>query len=191
MSTPPLAIWLAETSPAPFTDPADCKRRAARFETTIRRRNWLEYTAGALVLVCFAGMSLSAFLKDQPLIGAAGALIMLGVAVVLVQLHRRASLLPPRPETPCLEHIAAQYRRQYEALRAVPVWYLAPLIPGLAAFYASVGYETAQAIGWSAALEGMVRPGLVTIGVFVAIAIANLLAAHSLKRKVDAINALA
>lgn len=191
MSTPPLAIWLSDDEPASFSDPADCKRRAARFEKTIRRRNWLEYAVGVVALVCFAASSVGAFAKGEPLIGAASALSVLGIAVVLVQLHRRASLLPPKPEAPCLDHIAAQYHRQYKALRAVPIWYLGPLVPGMAAFYAAVGYEVAQAVGWRTALEGLFYPAIITVTLFAAIALANWLAARSLKRKLDAISALA
>lgn len=190
MSNFPIPEWSAQVDDAQFTDPAAVQNRTQHFERTIRRRNRLENAAGFVCLVVFAAFGLGALSRGEFLIAVADALCVIGVLVVTWQLRRRANLLPMRPEAPCLDHLRAQYERQYRALRSVPKWYLGPLIPGIAAFYAAVTVRVAQSAGWARALEGLWLPLGFTVAVFVAIAFANWLAARALKRRIDQIDAL-
>lgn len=190
MSQLPLPEWAAEVADAQFTDPALVKARATKFDRTIMRRNFIEYAAGALALVLFTGLTVGAFIKGEPLIAVASIVILIGVGIVMWQLHVRGSVLLPAPEEPCLQHLRGQYYRQYKALDSVWKWYLGPLVPGILAFYGVVAFRVSQAAGWQVALEGSWKPLAVTVGLFLFIGLANWFAARALKRKVDQIDAL-
>lgn len=187
----PLPQWQLNTPKTSFTDPAQCAARAHSFDRRIRLRNMIEYAAGAFVLLLFGGLAIAAFIKGEALIGGSAVLTFAGVCVVLWQLQRRASVCERHPEQPCLDHLQAQYRRQYTALRAVPVWYLGPLVPGVALFYLAIAAGVARKTGWPVALEGLLVPLCINFGLFGAIALANWIAARSLKRELDAMSALA
>lgn len=191
MSLPPFPAWQNAASEASFSDPAACAARASKFERTIRRRNLIEYAAGALVIVLFAASSAGATFRGEWLIALSMALTVVGAGFVMWGLHRRASNLDRRPEDPCVLHLRRQYERQFEALRDVPKWYLGPLVPGMALFYISVTLGTAEVTGWAAAMDGILWPVAATVGLFGAIALANWIAARSLKKKIDEIDALA
>lgn len=191
MSLPPFPAWQNAASEASFSDPAACAARASKFERTIRRRNLIEYAAGAFVIVLFTASSVGAAFKGEWLIALSMALTVIGAGFVMWGLHRRASNLDRRPEDPCVLHLRRQYERQFEALRDVPKWYLGPLIPGMALFYLAVVLGTAEVTGWVEALRGIALPVVATIGLFSVIALANWIAARSLRRKIEGIDALA
>ncbi|WDA40645.1 hypothetical protein [Erythrobacter sp. BLCC-B19] len=191
MTTPPLPQWCDTAPDAAFTVPAECSRRADRFARRVRIRNGIEYAAGALVIVLFGAASVGAAIKGEGLIALSLALIVGGTLVILRNLARRAGNVERLPEEPCLAHLRRQYARQYAALRAVPVWYVGPLIPGCALLYASVAAGVAEVAGWRTALSGIAGPAAITFGIFAAIALLNLLAARGLKRQLDALDALA
>jgi len=191
MSLPPFPAWQNAASEASFSDPATCAARASKFERTIRRRNLIEYAAGAFVIVLFTASSAGAAFKGEWLIALSMALTVIGAVIVLLGLRRRASNLDRRPEDPCVLHLRRQYERQFEALRDVPKWYLGPLIPGLVLFYFAVTLGTAEVTGWVEALRGIALPVVATIGLFGVIGLANWIAARSLRRKIEEIDALA
>ena len=191
MTQPPFPIWQSDARDATFSDPATCARRASSFERTIRVRNIVEYVAGALVTVLFGASSVAAFVKGEWLVGSALTLTLIGIFVVLRNLYQRGGNLERRAEDPCLAHLRRQYERQHEFLRNVPRWYLGPLVPGIASFYAAVTYKTAEATSWSIALDGIAWPVTFTVGLFALIALANWFAARSIRRKIEAIDALA
>lgn len=191
MTTPPLPQWRDTASDAVFTAPADCSRMADRFARRIRIRNIIEYAAGAFVMVLFGSSSVGAAVRGEWLISLSLALIVGGTVLILRNLHRRGSNLARLPEEPCLAHLRRQYARQYDALRTVPAWYVGPLVPGCALLYLGVAAGVAENAGWGAALSGTVRPAAITFGIFAAIALFNLVVARGLKRKLDALEALA
>lgn len=191
MTTPPLPEWCDAAPDAAFTAPVDCSRRADRFARIVRIRNMIEYAAGALVLVLFASASIGAGVKGEWLIALSLALVVAGTLVVLRGLYVRAGSLERLPEEPCLAHLRRQYARQYGALRAVPVWYIGPLIPGCVLLYVAVAAGVAEVAGWRDALSGIAGPAAITFGIFAGIALLNLIGARGIKRKLDALDALA
>ena len=191
MTTPPLPRWCDTAPDAAFTAPAECSRQADRFARRIRIRNGIEYAAGALVIALFGSSAVGAAVKGEWLIAAALALIVGGTLVILRNLHRRASNVERLPEEPCLVHLRRQYARQYAALRAVPAWYVGPLIPGCTLLYLGVAAGVAENAGWRTALTGIAQPAAITFGIFAVIALLNLFGARGLKRKLDALDRLA
>ncbi len=190
MTSPPLPFWQTLDTDAVFNDPRDCARQATRFERQIRRRNIIEYAVGAVMLLAFGSFGIAAGAYGEWTIAGAMALTVAGIAVLLWNLKQRASNLERRPEDPCAAHLRRQYARQHEALRAVPLWYIGPLVPGIVAFYAAVTARLAEAVGWARALEGLIWPASVTFGLLGIVALANWIAARALSRKIAQLDAL-
>jgi len=191
MSLPPLTAWLDAGKDASFSDPAACAARASKFERSIRLRNSIEYSAGGLMTLLFGASAVAAMFRSEWMIGISMFITMIGITTVMWNLRRRGSNLVRRPEDPCVVHLRSQYVRQFEALRAVPRWYLGPLIPGMALLYVSIMISVAEVTGWQQALRGIAWPVAATVALFGAIALINWIAARSIRRKIEAIDALA
>jgi hypothetical protein len=191
MSHSPFTLWADQACDATFTDPAACAARASEFERQITRRNRREWIAGLVQLPVWGG--LAAFFWSVGEIPVALSLLLIGVGVlaILRNVARRAGNLDRRPEEPCREHLSRQYRRQYEALMTVPLWYIGPVVPGIIAFLATVTAGVAEFKGWEAALKDLIEPGVVIAGLFAAIMVANWWAAQRLKRELERIEQLA
>ncbi|BDI61111.1 hypothetical protein [Qipengyuania nanhaisediminis] len=185
MNTPPLPAWQSLGGDARFSAPEFCSREADSFARRVRVRNAIEYAAAGLVVLLFGAASIAAFVIGEALIGVSLVLIVLGTFVLTWNLRQRASNIARRVEEPCALYIRRQYRRQYDALRRVPAWYIGPLLPGTAMFYAVVTYKVARVSDLGTALAGLTGPAAVTFGLFAAVALANVLAARALKRKLD------
>lgn len=160
---------------------AELARRAGRFQRRIARRNALEYAAALLVCAGF-GFYLWAF--PDPLMRAGSVLSILGTLAVVWQLRRRASSRPlPGADSalPSRDFHRAELVRQRDALRAVWLWYVAPLVPGIIVF--RWGVETNPdpslpfARGWAA--DGVIA------AVMLGIILLNLYGAHRLQRQID------
>ena len=191
MSRFPIPEWAADIDDAQFTDPAKVKTRAVKFERTIKRRNFIEYAAGALSFVLFGGLAIASAYKGEFFFAAPAALCVICVGVVLWQLNKRGSYQPSPPEETCLTHLRGQYERQYEALRTVPLWYLGPLALGIFSFYAAMIVQFTQLGGFAKALEGTWQPILGTAAFFGFVWWLNWFSAGKLKKQIDQIDALA
>jgi hypothetical protein len=114
----------------------EIQRRSRRFEKRIDRRNLREYAGGAFVI---AGFTYYIFKFPGPLIRTGCALIIAGSLFVMVQLYRRASpskLPADLAVTASSEFHRRELVRQRDLLRSVWLWYIGPLVPGLAVFEA-------------------------------------------------------
>jgi hypothetical protein len=126
--------WQDSAADAAAPSIEEVRTGADRFYRIIRRRNFIEYAACALVVAFFGFGALSGAIRDS--IAQAGALLVVaGTIFVAWQLHSRASAMTP-PATdaalPILVHQRAQLVRQRDALAHVGLWYLLPFFPGLA-----------------------------------------------------------
>ncbi len=192
MTTPsPFSAWTSAQSDATFSDPAECAVRVTKFERQICIRNWVEYGAAVLVTVLFGGTTIAALFKGEVLVGLSTLAILIGVFVAMRGLKQRGSNLERRPEDSCLLHLRRQYNHQYLALRAVPRWYIGPMMPGVVLFYVAVTVNMAEVIGWANILVGIAGPIAITMTLFGAVVLANWFAARNLKTKIDAIDLLA
>ena len=191
MTTPPFPGWQDTASEARFSDPAQFARSTDRLTRNVRIRNAIEYIAGGLVIVLFGASAVDAMIKGEWLIAVSLALVVAGTLMILWNLRKRASNLVRLPEEPCLAHLRRQYAHQYAALRAVPVWYIGPLVPGVALLYLAIGTRVAERTDFVTSIEGLLGPAAITFGIFGMIIAANLLAARALKRKIAELDALA
>lgn len=191
MSPSPFPLWTAAADDAAFSAPEACAARASAFERKIVRRNRLERIAGLIQLPFWGGLAGFFLWEREWLVGLAMLLCGTGVLMVLRNLARRASTLPPQPEEPCLAHLERQYRRQLDALKSVPAWYIGPLVPGVLALFAAVTAGVAQSKGWIAAVEGALWPFTITFGLFAIVILLNRVAARAIAADLARLKTLA
>ncbi|WP_374405687.1 hypothetical protein [Pelagerythrobacter sp.] len=191
MTDPLLESWAGDEADARFTPQEEFARRHSRFERRIRRRNLLEYLAGGAVMAVFGWIAVQTALAGELVITLGWIVAIVGMGVVLLGLHRRASLLPHRLEADGRSHLRAQYERQRRALASVSRWYLAPLVPGMVLVFVGSALPVAREIGWPAALGGLALPALIVTGIFAGIAWLNRRTARALEREIAALDALA
>lgn len=110
---------------------ADIHDRAQRFKTRIQWRNMIEYGAGAIVVFAFFAIAINT--PDWG-IRTAAALIIAGVAYVTWKLATIASPTRKHDGVSWADFHRAELVRQRDATASVWRWYLAPLLPGMAAF---------------------------------------------------------
>jgi hypothetical protein len=123
--------WQASAADPALPDLAAVRAGADRFYRRVRRRNAIEYVAGAFVVLCFSAY---AVFLPMPTMRIGAAMVVVGTLIVVRQLHRLAAAapLPERAAVePILVHQRAQLARQRDALAGIFTWYLLPLIPGL------------------------------------------------------------
>ncbi|GAB5347590.1 hypothetical protein [Alteriqipengyuania sp. 357] len=182
-------IWQAESAAQTFTDPEELVRRSTGFERTIRRRNLIEYVAGALLL-CLEVPAFVMFVAiGEPMMAGAMVLMALGTLLVLWNQYKRASMQRRRPEEDCRSHLVSQYRRQAEALRTVPLWYIGPLLPGVLGVYGTVVFKAIGEVDAWDILAEMGPPFGATLAFFGFVIWLNLRAARSLRRQAEELEA--
>lgn len=184
----PLATLWRSQETRPMDVPFDLiERQATTFQRTIRVRNGLEYAAGALAAGLFARTALDD--ATPVLLRAAALLTLAGVVVVVTNLWLRghAAAEQPGPGTPTAVVLAwhrAQLVRQLELLRRVPVWYLGPLVPGLALHLVASAVASAEHPG---GVVAVVISAAVIAGVLGAVAWVNRRAARKLEETIAAL----
>jgi cytochrome bd-type quinol oxidase subunit 2 len=190
MTDPLFTRWAAEGADARFTDPDALRRMRTQFERRVRRRNLVEYLAGAVVVPVFAFAAWLAVRMGDPILALGWGVGIVGIAVVLTALYHRAGNLAHRPEIDARSHLRAQLVHQREALESVPRWYLAPLVPGIIVVLVATALRVARDGGWLAALLAFALPAIVVGGLFVGVAWLNRRAARFLAREIAALDAL-
>jgi hypothetical protein len=170
-------LWRDQSVPASTFTPDELRVKGDVFRRTVRRRNLIEYFAGAMVLTGFA-FYIWLYVDLPTRIGCA--VMIAGVCLVLWQLHRRASAEAPSPEglgQPAISHYRTQLVRQRDALRWVWLWYILPLLPGYEIFIWGRRMAMGASGGeWIYALMPIL--GVIVVAL-------NLYAAHKLQRQID------
>lgn len=182
MNEDPLkSLWRAQELPPVSFPVEELRRNAQRFQRRIRLRNALEYAACVLVVLGFARYFV---IFPSPLMRAGSVLIIIGTLLVAWQLRRRASNVHAPEEMSTLDFHRQQLVRQRDALRTVWVWYIAPLVPGMAVFRWGVETE----LGDGAPFARGIGANLAIVAVLIAIFLLNLYTARKLQRKIDQLN---
>ena len=126
-------LWQTAADPAPAVDPdriAALRAEAARFDRTIRWRDWRETAAAVIVAAAFGGMW-----PDAPPVGRIGVVLAVVGALFVIAWMWRAQRLHPRPApdlppAAALRAALARVNVQIGLLRSVMWWYLLPLAVG-------------------------------------------------------------
>jgi hypothetical protein len=180
-------IWGAQTVEPNLVTVEQIRVNANKFQSAVQRRNRVEYAAAVLVV---AGFGSYLWIFPTPLMRLGSLLIIAGTIFIVVWIHFRASTNPVPSQISFMDYISRyreELRRQQTALRTVWLWYLGPLVPGLALF----------TIGMSRLLEHAPGSGhpmwpflVVVVGVFVGVWLLNLWGARRLQRQIDELSSL-
>lgn len=130
-------IWQAQKVEGTVMSLDEIRRKAAKFQKRISRRNAREYMAGAAVVILMTSFIIrSSFAVER----AAAALCIAGIVYAMYRLHRLGSAQSAPADlglTSSLQFHRRELERQRKLLQNVWPWYLAPLMPGLALFVIS------------------------------------------------------
>ncbi len=179
-------LWLSQPVEGIHMSIEEIRQRSAKFERKIVWRNLREYVASLGASILFVGF----FVRTHDIfLRIAYILFILGMAWVVVQLHRRGSArsLPSAIEAAAsLQYFRAELERQRDALQDVFSWYLAPLVPGFVVM--TLGYLHSMPYP-----KGLIASAIVDVSVavmFYGIWRLNLRAARCLQRKIDDLYAI-
>lgn len=181
--------WQHGGTAAPLPPLNELRARADRLRRKIVRRNWIEYVAGIFVIAVFGA---GALIAPLPALRIGSALIVGGTLVVLWQLHRRGSPLTPMEHGGALSLLDFQRRelvRQRDALDSVFVWYLLPLIPGMATILAAPLLSVPMD-QWQWPPAEVLRAMGFSVLIFAGVYFINKRAARQLQGRIDQIDAL-
>lgn len=180
MAADPKTIWRnQETQPVSLTL-TEIRMKSEGYERRIRRRNAIEYAASAVVVVLFGAY---AFLLPGLLVKLGSVLVIAGTLVVVWQLHRRASV-EQTSASDCTSHLRGLLERQRDALRSVALWYLGPLVPGMAVLLVGL-YIRAMPVP-QARLRVLIVAGI-CVFVFAGVWLLNRWGAKRLQKQIDAL----
>ncbi len=161
----------------------EIRRRARKFEKTIRRRNFREYAAAVVVVIAFG---VSAW-RDTNMFVRAGAGLTIAATVFIVSyLHRKGSAHAMPADLTLPDYLVfhrAELVRQRDLLQGVWVWYLLPFVPGMVLVV--VGRTLDNPATWPRALVASAVCALVFFG----IGRLNQWAARKVQRTIDALDA--
>ena len=173
------ALW-QQSAPeqAPAFDLAAVKARAERFEARVRRRNRMEWLAGAVVFLWFGYHALVA---EAPLLIAGNAVIALSAVGLSLYLWRygrvRGEVDMSLDACAYVEAQAQTLDAQAKLLAQAPLWYVAPLALGMA-----VRMAASMPTGEERMLPWMLTLGFVAT-VFTGVAWLNVRGARALRRE--------
>ena len=180
------SLWQSMPT-TPVTITADEMRtRASAFQRKVRRRNLVEYIASGFVVIVF-GWYATWPVPATPLWPIANIMIIIGVMVVVWNLHRLARAATPpsgASATSLIDFQRAELTRQRDALKSVWLWYIGPVVPGLVLWLVAMGIGTADhAPGRT--IANLAGTAVVAALVFGGIILLNLLGAARLQRQIE------
>ena len=160
--------------------------KAQAFQKRIRRRNFIEYAA-TVVVVIVLGWYATLPSRAGLLWPASNGLIIAGMLIVALNLHRKARAIAPPVDASAeslIDFQRAELTRQRDALRTVWLWYILPVIPGIILWFIAIGID-GTARHPERALTALSGAAIVVVLVFVIIILMNLLGAARLQRMID------
>jgi hypothetical protein len=175
------SLWKSQSVESGDFSLKQLQRDASTFERMINRRNRIEYAACLLVALIFG--TYGWFSPENAVMQAGCALMVLGAFVIMVQLHRHASIkAAPGADLalPYVAYLRQELERQRDALRSVWLWYIGPIVPGLAVFVWGLAHENPAQFPWVITL--------LFIGPTLAVIAMNFHAAQKLQQKIDQLN---
>lgn len=159
----------------------ELRRRAGKFERRIRRRNMREYVASLIAVGLFVYFIATAHDWLQRV---TDVLFIAAMLWIVVALHRKGSAksLPEGVDTLSgLRFYRAELERQYQVVKNVWWWYLAPMVPGFVVLTIGYGWMHPHPAGW---VKIVVMDVAVT-GLFVWVWRMNQKAARCLERMIQ------
>lgn len=186
MTDPVIQFWNSQPIAPATIEPAEMEARASLLARRVKRRDAMEYAAGAIVVAAFGWIG---YKSADTLTAIACCLTIIGTLIVMRNLWVRR----PHDRPDALGQAShLRYRdelvRQRDSLASVWRWYLGPFSPGLALFMFAVWRLSAQALGVQQATTGLLPALLPTLAILAAIHWLNRAAARRLTREIAALD---
>ena len=178
-------IWQSQETEGTTVTLEDVRKRAARFQNTVRNRNLREYIASAIVIAAFGFL---AWHMPGWMMKLGSALVVAATIFVVWQLHRRGRTQSV-PDGATVAALLAFHRqelvRQRDALRTVWQWYLLPFLPGMVLILLG-RYFQLHAPGRSIAVDHLVIvfAAIFVALVFIVILLLNMWVAAMLQKRI-------
>lgn len=179
-------LWKSQPEEGFTMSLAEIHTRAQRFQSRIRIRNWIEYGAGAIVVLAF--LAIAAWTPDTYIRIAVG-LIVVGVGYISWKLATLAGATRKDDAQSWADFHCAELRRQHKALSSVWRWYLAPLAPGVGAFILASAFSATEGDIPVSMRVGVAIGGFAWVAaVFCGVAWINARAAKKIEREIAALD---
>lgn len=174
------SLWRHDSTALELLPLAEIKSRAAAFDRAIGKRNRREYIASAFVTLIFG---LYALILPHMLLKIGSLLVIVGGFVMVWQLSRRTSQPDPGAEaTDVRAYYRARLATEERMLASVGLWYIGPLVPGLAIFMAGLAGPFGSGFAFVAVAA---IPALVFAGIW----LLNRRAAAMLRKQISRLDA--
>jgi len=132
----PTTLWKRQTLPARIPTPEEIRGRLTGLDRRTRLRNILEYATAALGVIAAGGIAALQILLGGPDLGTLGvALIAVGAIVIVFQLRARTGGSAIDGTQPSIDAYRTLLRRERDALASAWLWYVGPMLPGVALVY--------------------------------------------------------
>lgn len=123
-------VWMSQSASIPFDNAqllGEIRKRTDKFDRRVRRRNWVEWATGALVV---APLTAAAFVVDG--LVRVGCLVSVGAVLWVAYFIKRYGTAAPDPDphmslAEYRQALLEKYDRQIWLLKNVKYWYLLPL----------------------------------------------------------------
>lgn len=185
-------LWKAQPNLPVEVDMNRIQSDAADLEKMLRARDRRERFVAWPLAALFAVMSMWAFVSGN-ILSSVGASIVAGSMLWILYVLRRFGARSDheaelgRDGRSFLVEYRGELIRQRRLLSFAWLWYCLPTLVGLALFQFGLAAEQGQALGqWALSVTIVV-----TVGVFVAVAVLNLVAARGLARRLDELGPVA
>jgi hypothetical protein len=163
----------------------DVRKKAAKFQRRISHRNAIEYVAAAVVIPAFAVIAVAG---HGWMIQLGSALVIVAALFVVWQLHRRgaARRMPDTEGMALVDFHRRELLRQREMFRSAWLWYLAPMVPGMALILLGRWFQThstQRSLQWDH--DVIVLAAIVIVLAFVIVRLVHALAVTKLQKQLD------
>ena len=171
------SMWIKQATPVQTISLEQIREQADALRRAHIREYWWGQLSCAAAIVIFAAF---AVFMNEGRMRLGCALVALGSVIVLYRMRKFASIgTPPAADVaaPYVDYMKAELGRQRDALRAVLLWFIAPVVPGLVVLVWSMSFDNGLAFPWQIPLMFVV-PFVVAIWMHYA-------EARRLQRRID------
>lgn len=179
----PATLWKRQPLPARIPTPEEIRGRLTGLDRRTRFRNVIEYATAALTVLGAVGIAALQARLRGPDFGTLGVLLIaVGAIVIVVQLRARTGGPAIDGTQPSIDAYCTLLRRERDALASVWLWYIGPILPGVAIIYVDALLKV-RGIGVMVAILA----GLVTIAFFAWVIAINRRGARELDAELKAV----
>jgi hypothetical protein len=172
-------LWQSQKTNVQQLSVEEVEARAKTLDRAVRWRNWREYAAGVLVIASFSRLAL---ILTEPLMRIGSGLIIAATIFIMIQLRQRSSSDDAGDKgLDIVSGYRSRIAQERDLLRSVPLWYVAPLLPGFVLIVAG----KARTMTMPPSLLWLMLNIILPVLVLTAVSLFNLRGANRLQRQLD------